>query len=126
MGAIRAGDIRQFIIDGREFDPAPESDWNDMLGGFSNEYGLTGNGQSHITQSREPAGVDAIVSVDVERGDKEFIKELRDNGTEFPYTLTYANGETYSGVGVITEEVQYSARDGQMTLNIRGPRLERI
>ena len=35
---VRAGDIRQFTVGGREFDPAPESNWTIRLAG---EVGLT-------------------------------------------------------------------------------------
>ena len=54
---VRAGDIRQFTVGGREFDPAPESNWTIRLAGVTNEVGLTGNGVAHVTQRKQTGGI---------------------------------------------------------------------
>lgn len=127
MGVIRAGDIRQLIISGRELDPAPESNYTIRLGGFENETALTGNRQLHVTQRAQTAGIgDCAISVDPTRQDYEFIEELKNSATENPVTMTLTSGITYSGELVITGELEYNTGEGTLTMELRGRRFEQI
>ena len=127
MGAVRAGDIRSFNIDGREFDPAPESNYTITLGGFQNEAAQTGNGRLHITQRRELAGIgDAAVSIDSERGDHEFISVRKNEGRVMPVTMTKTDGTTYAGELAIVGEIEENTGEGQLTMELRGTRFEQI
>lgn len=127
MSNVRAGDIRQFTFAGREYDPAPESNWTYNLGGFENENAVTGNGQLHTTQRRVVAGIgDAAISLDAERGDLETLKTLKDSGRAYPTTMTLTDGSTYSGELVIDGEFSTNSGEGQITLAFRGTRFSKI
>jgi hypothetical protein len=127
MAAVRGGDIRQFILDGRELDPAAESEWNVMLGGRENETAISGNGSLHVTQKRVPSKVTGCaISCDNERGDHEFLHDLKEAGEPVPCTLSLADGTTYSGSLVVSGEVAGNTGNGQVTFELAGARLEKI
>lgn len=124
---VRAGDIRQFTIQGREFDPAPETDVTIILAGFNNESQPTGNGQLHTTQRRKLGGFDGMtVSLDNGRQDLEFIQSIGDAGAEVPVTLTLADGVTYSGQLTLEGELQPNMGEGTVEIGMRGKVFEQI
>lgn len=128
MSKVRAGDIRQLTINGREFDPAPESSCNVLLGGYANEYSQCGNGEDHIKQSRKGAGItDLSLSVDDSRQDLEFLQEAQDSGESVPVTLTLASGVAYAGsLVVVADELGKSTGEGTVSISLRGKRFEQI
>lgn len=127
MGNVRAGDIRQFVIDGREFDPAPGTSWTLKPGGLENESAITGNGQLHTTQKRVVAGFsDVSVSVDPEREDLQFLTDLKNAGRAVPVTVTLVGGDTYAGSLVVDGAVELPTGEGVVKLMLSGARLEKI
>ena len=128
MATVRGGDIRQIMIGGREFDPAPEGNVTVILSGFVNENMPTGNGVLHTRQRRKLGGFDALaVSVDPDRGDLEYVQSLADTQAPFSMTVVLPSGLTYSGTNCQVEgEINYNAGEGQMELNIRGLVVEKI
>lgn len=124
---VRAGDVRQFILAGREMDPAPESNWNVKIVNFENESAPTGNGQLHTTQARTLPGIgDCAISCDQSRDDHEYIKSLNDDGEAFPVSLTLVDGTTYAGELAIDGEVQHATGDGTVGFSLRGAKFEKI
>ena len=124
---VRAGDIRQFTINGREFDPAPETNATIMLAGFRNESAPTGNGEQHTTQRRKLGGIDGMsVSLDNTRQDLEFIQGISDAGTPVPVTLTLADGITYAGELAIEGDVNPNSGEGTLELAFRGKTFEQV
>lgn len=128
MGAVRAGDIRQLTIKGREFDvQGGDANVNVDLGGYSNEMAITGNGNPHVTQRRKPAGFsDCPVSVDDGRQDLEYLQQIADGGEPVPVTITLASGMTYSGALVPVGDLAKATGDGTLSLEMRGARFEQI
>ncbi len=125
---VRAGDIRQLMIKGRELDVKGE-DANVYidLGGFSDEAGINGNGSMHITQRRKVAGFsDCPISIDDSRQDLEYIQEIVDAGELVPITITLASGITYSGSLIPIGDVAKATGDGTLTLEMRGAKFEQI
>ena len=127
MATVRGGDIKQFMLGGREFDIAPEANVTYRLSGYSNESSPTGNGGMHTTQSRKLGGIDAIpLSVQTDRGDVEFLQQIADAGEPVPCTITLINGDAYSGKLTIQEALDPNTGDGQVEVTIAGPRFEKI
>lgn len=128
MSVIRAGDIRQITINGREFDAAPESSCNLRLGGFSNEVALNGNGSMHSTQKRMTAGIsDLALSIDDTRQDLEFLQEIADEGEPVPVSMTVASGIAYSGsLILVAEDLAKSTGEGSATVSLIGERIEQL
>lgn len=125
---VRAGDIRQVKINSREFDPKGEdANVNIDVGGFTNTYGLNGNGTGHIAQRRKPAGFsDLPLSLDDGRKDLEFLQGIADAGDPVPVTMTLASGKTYGGSLVLVGDLGKSTGDGIATLEMRGQKFEQI
>jgi hypothetical protein len=125
--SVRAGDIRQFTVGGREFDPAAESNWTIRLGGFNNEVALTGNGVAHVTQRRQTAGIaDAEVSADPSRQDLEYLQDIKDSGETVPVNMTLVDGTTYSGSLYIVGELEHNTGEGTVSMELRGSKFEQI
>lgn len=124
---VRAGDIRQFTIDGREFDPAPETNVTIMLSGFNNESAPTGNGKAHTTQRRKLGGFDGMsVSLNNGNQDLEFIQELSDDGEAVSVTITLADGVTYAGQLAVEGELNPNMGEGTLEIAMRGQTFEQI
>lgn len=124
---VRAGDIRQFTISGREFDPAPEANVTVMLSGFNNENAPTGNAEMHTTQRRKLGGIDGMsISLDNTRQDLEFIQAIADAGTPVAVTLTLADGVTYSGQLGVEGEINPNMGEGTLEIAMRGKKFEQI
>jgi len=128
MSGVRAGDIRQLTIKGREFDVKGEdANVNIDLGGYQNEAAINGNGTAYITQRRKLAGFsDCPLSIDESRKDLEFLQELADAGEFVPVNLTLASGVTYSGSLIPIGEIKKATGDGTLALEMRGARFEQI
>ena len=128
MGAVRAGDIRQLVIKGREFDVrGGDANVNVKLGGFVNEASSNGNGELHITQRRELAGFsDCPISIDDTRQDLEFIQAISNVGAPEPVTMTLTSGEVYAGALVPIGDIMKATGDGTLSLEMRGKRFEQI
>ncbi len=128
MGAVRAGDIRQLVIKGREFDVrGGDANVNVDTGGFNNEASPNGNGETHITQRRKLAGFsDCPLSIDDARQDLEFIQAISNAGLVEPVTMTLATGIVYAGALVPIGEIMKATGDGTLALEMRGKRFEQI
>ena len=125
---VRAGDIRQLTINGREFDVKGEdANVSIDLGGYTNETGLNGNGTLHVTQRRKVSGFsDCPVSVDDNRQDLEFLQGIANEGETVPVNLTLASGITYSGSLLPVGDLVKATGDGTLSLEMRGEKFEQI
>lgn len=126
MATVRASDITQLMIGGREFDPAPETNVTYRLAGWSNESSPTGNGGMHTVQRRKLGGFESLtLSVDPSRQDIEFLQEKIDAGEPVPMSFAFA-GYTYSGNLTIQGELDPNTGDGQVEIAALGPKFEKI
>ena len=128
MGVVKAGDIRQLTIKGREYEVAGgDANVNIDTGGFTNEAALAGNGALKVTQRRKLAGFsDCPINVDDQRQDLESLQEIADKGIPEPVTITIASGVTYSGSLLPVGDLQKATGDGTLSLEMRGTRFEQI
>src|SRR5512140_2853436 len=99
MGAVRAGDIRQFTWFGKEFDiKGEDANISLDLGGYTTESSISGNGIFLSTKRRKKAVLsDVVISLDDTRKDLEFLQEKIDTAAVGPLTITLASGVTYQG-----------------------------
>ena len=121
------GSIESVSIRGRTFAVAADADASRKLGGFSNALEMNGNGTARVIKTREGWALTGIV-VDVNdtRADQEFLQDIADgvnadvNGF-FTMGITYASGATYSGRGILTEQLEYSSMKTTCSLSLQGP-----
>jgi hypothetical protein len=125
--AARGGDVRQFLISGREFDPVGGSSPTIILAGYINENLPTGNGKIHTMAKRKLGGFDGgVISLDATRKDQEFIQNLINGQNAFNVSVTLASGKTYSGSGKIEGDANFNSNDGQFEFAFRSEKFEQI
>jgi hypothetical protein len=125
--AARGGDVRQYLISGREFDPVGGSSPTIILAGYTNENLPTGNGKIHTLAKRKLGGFDGgVISLDATRKDQEFIQNLINGQNAFNVSVTLASGKTYSGSGKIEGDANFNSNDGQFEFSFRSEKSEQI
>jgi hypothetical protein len=125
--AARGGDVRQYLISGREFDPVGGSSPIIILAGYTNENLPTGNGKIHTLAKRKLGGFDGgVISLDATRKDQEFIQNLINGQNAFNVSVTLASGKTYSGSGKIEGDANFNSNDGQFEFSFRSEKFEQI
>jgi hypothetical protein len=125
--AARGGDVRQYLISGREFDPVGGSSPTIILAGYINENMPTGNGKIHTMAKRKLGGFDGgVISLDATRKDQEFIQNLINGQNAFNVSVTLASGKTYSGSGKIEGDANFNSNDGQFEFAFRSEKFEQI
>ena len=127
MATVRSGDITQFTVAGREFDPAPDANVSYRTSGFMNESTPTGNGGLHTKRTRKLGGFDSLpLSIDSEKKDLEYLQGLADEGEPQPFAMTLSSGKIYAGDLVIEGELDANTGDGQVEVTALGPKFEQI
>ena len=127
MLTVRAGDVRQFTVKGRELDIAEGAALELTLSGGQNEFKTAGNGHMYGVGKRVMGQIDGIgVSVDNSAGDLEYLSSIRDDGEPVPVTLTLYDYSTYSGSLGIEGDLKYKTDTGVASFAMRGPKLEQI
>jgi len=127
MATVRGGDIRQLMIDGREYDPVAEANVTYRVSGFSNETAPTGNGSAHTTQNRKLGGFDSLpLSLDPTRGDLEALQASADKGEPVPMAFIHPSGVTYSGRLTIQGAIDANTGDGQVEITALGAKFEQV
>lgn len=127
MTTIRGGDIRQFKINGKEFDVPTGAELSIIPPGFTNSYSSTGNGNVTGTQARTPAKISGVqVSIDNSNDDYGFLCNIRDKGEFIPVTITLADATAWNGTLGIQGDLSYSSSSGVASFELAGSKLERI
>ena len=126
---VRAGDIEQLIIDGREFDVQGDAGVVVRTAKYTAEMLPTGNGKSRIKRSRTMPGFnDCPIMINEDRGDSEFFDDILKNGETVKVTMTTAQLVTYEGdlFPVIDDSFGKTINEGVATLSMAGESYEQI
>jgi hypothetical protein len=129
QNVIRAGDVEQLILDGREFDVQGDAGVILRLSEYSTEVLPTGNGKPRFKRMRVLPGInDVTILVDETRGDIEFIKDIVKRGETVKCTITTAQLETYEGdvFPVIGDDFGKNLSDGTASLGLAGESIEKL
>lgn len=120
--AALGGPIKEVSIRGRLFVCDGEADGNTKLGGFENEIKPNGDGSARLLKKRVPWSIMGLkISVDRNRSDQEFFKEIADAPDYVPIDVTFVDNVTYQATGQIVGEVAYSNQDATAEINLSGP-----
>ena len=122
MGA-RGGPIKELSWAGRTFKSAGDATVSRSLGGMSNTKELNGDGKTGRTiQEVVPWTVEgAMLSIDPDRGDQEFIQEATDRGGDEQFSCTWADGSIYQGVGTTEGKLDFDGSKATLKVNFNGP-----
>jgi len=120
MGAI-GGSIESVTLDGRTFAVQADQEIQRKLGGFENEVITNGDGTGRLVKTRVPFQIDGLaVETDDGAGDQEFLQELANRNTFWPFTITFASGSIYQGSAQLTGEMQASSQNATTAVNVMG------
>lgn len=128
MGAIKAGDVRQVTIGGREFDPkGGDGKITIDVGGYVNKAEPTGNGNMALTQNRKLAGFkDLGIYLDDQKKDLEYLQDLVNKGSVVPVNITVVSGVVYSGQLALVGDLAKDYSAGTTDIEMRGAKFEQI
>jgi hypothetical protein len=122
------GSIESVTIGGRRFPVDSEEDVTQMLGGFSNETKLAGDGSGRQIKKRVPWSIKSLKLIcDPEREDTEYLQALADESNFVPITMKLVDGTIYGGQGQIEGDIEWSSQDSSASIELKGPgKLEQI
>jgi hypothetical protein len=105
---------RRFVCDG-------DDDAVLQLNGENNEMKPNGDSSNRVIQTRTIGTLEGTnLEFDPERGDVEFLQDLKDRGATFDYSGTTNDGTIYSGSVVITGELKFSLKNGTVPVTLSG------
>lgn len=117
-----AGSIESITWKKRVFPIAQDSDASVNLGGASIEFQANGDGATgRPVKSVNGWYVNGLaVAVDDMRGDQEFLQDGADSLKPETFTITFASGATYQGVGYPLGNIEASTQSGTASVNFGG------
>mgnify|MGYP006262595373 CR=1 FL=1 len=91
------------------------------LGGYSNEVTPCGGGAAIVVQTAIVSSIESLmVGIDNDNDDLKFLQDIADAGEFVPVTVSYADGNTFSGELLITEPPAYDAGKATCELKLQG------
>lgn len=121
MSAV-GGSISEVSLAGQVFPVAADAESQRKLGGFENAVESNGNGSGRMIKTRVPFSITGLtLEIDDSRDDQKFLQDLSARTEFFPISVTYASGITFSGLGIVTGEVQVSSQSQTASVDLMGP-----
>jgi hypothetical protein len=116
-----AGPFESHTLGGRRFACDAEDAIQIQLNGKSNDVVPNGDGTNRVKQSRVVASIEgANLTFDPEKGDPDYLQELRDKGEMFDYSGTTNDGTIYSGSMQITDDLKFDFKEGTVSVTMKG------
>ena len=116
-----AGPFESHTLAGRRFVCDGGDDAILQFNGKNNEMRPNGDSTNRVVQSRVVGSLEGTNLVfDIDRGDQEFLQDLKNRGESFDYSGTTNDGIIYSGSVVITGEVKFSHANGTVPITLSG------
>ncbi len=110
-------------VNGRPFAVAGDASPTRMLGGRKIEHESNGDyltGRNIVTPTGWSVG-SMPLSIDDDREDQEFIQGVADESINVVIAVTYADGSTYSGLGIPTGDLEKDSSKSTMQVAFSGP-----
>ena len=116
-----AGPFESHTLAGRRFVCDADDDAQIQMNGKSNEVKPAGDATNRVIQTRVPGTLEGTnIVFDPERGDVEFLQDLKDKGAPFDYSGTTNDGIIYSGSVVLTGDLKFSFKNGTVPITLSG------
>ena len=116
-----AGPFESHTLAGRRFVCDGDDDAVLQMNGKNNEMKPNGDSSNRVIQSRVPGTLEGTnIEFDPERGDVDFLQDLKDRGATFDYSGTTNDGIIYSGSVVITGDLKFSFKNGTVPITLSG------
>src|SRR5574344_2058720 len=128
MAKVIGGDIRQFKINGKEYEVPKDTEMTFTPNGRSNTHEAASGNAVNVTQSVVMAGIKGVVVV-IHNGneDLEALQTIRDAGNDVPVSVTLADTSVWSGtLGIDGDTFDYSGKSGHLSFDMAGSVLEQV
>ena len=123
---MAAGSIESVTFNGRYFAVTGDSDPGVALGGKKNSVEMNGDKTFRNIQEIAASKVGGVGCViDHDKDDQKFLQDLADAGENIDFSITYNDGNTFSGSVTITEDLEYSPKSGTMPVTVEGGQLRK-
>jgi len=120
MAAV-GGSIKGIEIDGRPFAVATDADAKVKLGGKKVAVEANGDGTVRVLGTVEPWSVsDITITIDNDKADNEFLQDKADAMEIVPCTITYIDGTTYQGKGIVADDHDFSTAKATTSITLMG------
>ena len=121
MASAIGGSIESMSIKNRLFSVASDADVSRSLGGFNNEVQMNGDGTGRMVKSVVSWMLDGVqVECNNLNSDLEFLQQIADENEFVPFVITYVDGTSYQGTGMLEGELNASSQTATATISIRG------
>lgn len=121
MADAVGGSIEAISIAGREFVCPADAEANRSLGGFTADVEANGNGSARIVLTRTTWMLDGLaVEINDSNGDQEFLQDVVDSAAFVDVTISYVNQESYTGVGMLTGDMNHASKNTTMPISLKG------
>lgn len=117
-GGIRGGVPREIIIDGKEYEPAADSELTYQLSGRSGPVMLAGNGKAYKNSSPHPGKFTQDISVGTAQ--YKALAALQASGRFVTVSLTNAGNDTFQGSLAISNDGPLENANGIVSLEMAG------
>lgn len=119
---MAGGPIQSVSIRGRIFPVAGDADVSRVLGGFTSEVEMNGDGSGRIVQTAVPWKLENVtLSLDDTNGGAEFLQEVANSQSFSTISITLRSGLTYSGQGTVTGDFSSSTMNSTCQVTLSGP-----
>jgi len=116
-----AGPFESHTLSGRRFVCDADDDAQLTMNGKNNEVKPNGDSSNRVIQSRVVGTLEGTnIVFDPERGDVEYLQDLKERGAAFDYSGTTNDGTIYSGSVVLTGDLKFSFKNGTVSITLSG------
>lgn len=120
MAAV-GGSIKGIEIDGRPFSVTTDADAKVKLGGKKVAVEANGDATVRVLGTVEPWSISDIdIAIDHDKDDAGFLQEKADNMELVPCTITYIDGTTYQGKGIVADDHDFSTAKATSGITLMG------
>ena len=116
-----AGPFESHTLNGRRFTCDADDDAKWKFGGKNNEVKPNGDGSSRVVQSRKTDSIEGgSLVIDFDKGDDEFLQDLKNSGKMFDYSGTANDGAVFAGLVQIVDAIEISFKAGTASVSLQG------
>ena len=115
------GALESVVLNGRRFTCDAESETSVYLSEWDNEVKPNSDGTFRTVKSRHVQKIEKLtLEIDVDRGDVDFINEVKAKLAPVPLSATRVDGKMYEGEVMITDSTSLNDNESTMEVTLTG------
>ena len=115
------GALESVVLNGRRFTCDAESEASVDLSEWDNEVKPNSDGTFRTVKTRHVQKIESLtLEIDVDRGDVDFINEVKAKLAPVPLSATRVDGKTYEGEVMITDSTSLNDNESTMEVTLEG------